>query len=324
MAWWLLTTAWLGGCDTRLPDPDFVSHLEVVTVVADPPEVSPLEPIEVTAWVADAWERGADVLIWPCTPVEIGERVRCGEGLDINGRGVRLSYFTEIVSVRDHRAQATLLTPFLPYQVFAEEASDKELSNGLPMPVLALACDPGVCEIFDWVAADPEPGTEAYARAARALADPTQLAKQASQEQMSLAVKLVTVMAPEQERRTNPQLLLATRRGIPEEAAFEWTLDIQPGEQVDPGDDDEPIYGPYGTYYPYEEPDEEPDDKGKTVYSVRIGYTSGRLIEKAFDGTQLRVVWQGEPERDGVMVLGLSDGRGGSAGVAVELPAIEP
>ncbi|MEZ4235806.1 MAG: hypothetical protein R3F59_06520 [Myxococcota bacterium] len=36
----------------------------------------------------------------------------------------------------------------------------------------SLACVPGVCPVFDQIAADPVAGSEAWAQVARALADP--------------------------------------------------------------------------------------------------------------------------------------------------------
>ena len=56
---------------------------------------------------------------------------------------------------------------------------------------------------------------------------------------------------------------------------------------------------------------------------MRVGYTSGRIIERTFDGSQLVVDWQADFDRDGVMVIGISDGRGGTAGGAVDLPQRE-
>lgn len=310
---------WLLACDVRLPDADFVADMEVVTVVVDPPTAYPLETLEVTAWVADAYQRGADVMIWPCTPIELGARVRCAEGVDIAGDGIPLSYWVHQATVDEHHATVRMVTPFLPYTVFAEETVGRQREEGLPMPVLVLACDPGVCEVFDWVAADPAPGTEAYARVARALADSTQLALQAEQEQMSLAVKLVYVTEPGSPRRTNPELDVRARRGLPNVAGFEWFVDVIRGDDDVPGT----VPDPYGPYYPTTTTDDEPaGGQGSGVMSVRIGYTAGHLLDRTFDGSELSLTWQGEYERAGVMVIGLSDGQGGSAGVAVELPVI--
>lgn len=287
-------------CVPRAPDEAFLDGLDVVTVVAEPPQSYPLEPVAVTAWVADPWERGADVLVWPCTPVQIGERLRCGEGLDIEGRGMPLRLWVRRAQVVDHRADVLFNTPFLPYLAFEEVAAPAELRAGLPMPVVVLACDPGVCPLFDQVAADPEPGTEAYAVAARTLADLDRLAQQADRSRMALAVKEVRVKEPGAPRRSNPQLDVVSRRGLPDAAAFEWTLDATRARN---------------TGLPFED-----EDEGRGALSLRIGYTAGRLLDSSFQGDTLTVFWHGESRRGGVMVIGLSDGEGGTAGAAIELP----
>jgi len=318
----LTAVLWLGslpGCVPRLPDEDLVTGLEVVTVVAEPPEVSAIEEYALTAWVADAWQRGAEVVVWPCTPVDLGDRVRCAEGLDINEVGIRTSYWTETGVVRDHHFTARMVTPLVPFLAFTESAGPDQYKQGLPMPVYALACEPGVCSLFDWLRADPDPGTEAYAQLARTLADPELLADQAPIGQMSLAVKLVTVVDPTAERIGNPTLELLGRRGVPGTGGFEWLWQVTPsGAAPEP----EPT-----TTYPYYDGDDDDDSVSRPNqpidWSVRVGYTSGRIIERTFDGSQLVVDWQADFDRDGVMVIGISDGRGGTAGGAVDLPQRE-
>jgi len=327
---WLLAPLFaLLSCVPRLPDTDLVTGLEVVTVVAEPPQVVALEPFDVTAFVADARQRGADVLVWPCTPVELGDRLRCAEGIDVNGRGIPLSYWTEMGQVRDHRYTAKLITPLLPFLTFADTANDDQYSNGLLMPVYAVACDPGVCELFDWVRADPAPGSEAYARAARALADTEQLAKQAPIGQMSVAVKFLTVVDPLAERHVNPSLQLLGRKGVPDAAAFSWQWRVEEGGE-EPEPEPNPTTDPYGYYYEYyygdDDDDDDDDDEGRgppTEWGVRLAYTSGRVLDRSFDGTDLLVDWHGDFDRPGVMIVSISDGEGGTAASVVELPQRE-
>ena len=314
---WLL---WMA-CTPRFPDDDLVTGLEVVTVVADPPTVTALELYEVTAWVADARERGAVVLIWPCTPVTLGDRVRCAEGVDINGRGLPVSYWTAHTTVVEHQATVKLVSPFLPFLAFAEEVPPNVYQEGLPMPLNVLACDPGVCSVFEWLRADPEPGSEAYARLGRTLADPELIARQAPIGQMSLAVKMVKVVDPAADRPENPTLDAVGRGGLPEMAAFEWVWRIERGGLVSAN---EAPTGDTGDYrYGYDpEPQPTVGQVASRVpdWSVRVGYTAGRILEQTFDGQELRILWQGDHDRAGVMVVGLADGLGGTAGGAVELP----
>ena len=175
-----------------------------------------------------------------------------------------------------------------PFLAFAEEVPPNVYQEGLPMPLNVLACDPGVCSVFEWLRADPEPGSEAYARLGRTLADPELIARQAPIGQMSLAVKMVKVVDPAADRPENPTLDAVGRGGLPEMAAFEWVWRIERGGLVSAN---EAPTGDTGDYrYGYDpEPQPTVGQVASRVpdWSVRVGYTAGRILEQTFDGQEL-------------------------------------
>ncbi len=291
----MLALAMLLGCVPLPYDDDFVSTMQVVTVAADPPQVAPFEAVTLEAWVIDPYDRGAEVMIWPCTPYQVdADRLRCLEGVDLEGKGVRLPVFTRLGQVEEEVFSTTVLPPI--QSVLALQQADEETRRkGIPVPVFVLACDPGVCPIFDMVRADPEPGGEAYARAARLLADPELMADQGPRESVSLALKFYTLAGEETERTAVPVLLPLARRQVPDVDLIRWRFLVQDG-------------APYAA--------------GALDWQIDVKFTSGRVVQRTFVDGELEITWSPMLEdRVGSMVVSAADGRGGVSATSIELPA---
>jgi hypothetical protein len=244
-------------------------------------------------WVADPFQRGAEVLVWPCSPVEFEGRLRCLEGIDPEGRGVPVSNWTKIGIVRDDHVTQVRLPPL---QTVLLQGSDEDLQkDGVPVPMWVLACDPGVCPIFEAVRADPKPATEAYARVARWLADPESLAGQGPRDQVSVALKFYQLAGTDTERTSVPQVDPLGRREFPDQNLIRWRFRVQDGS---------------------------PTAEDNVDWDVRVRYTAGRIVQRTFADGFLEVTWTpGPTPRVGSMIIAVSDGRGGTTAVSVELPA---
>ncbi len=289
----MLLFAGLLGCVPLPFDTDYAATLQVVTVVADPPQVDPFAPVELQAWVADPFDRGADVMIWPCSPVQLDDRVRCFEGLDLEGKGTRLPVFVRTGTAADDHLSVTVLPPIQSVLALQQLPEDAQ-RDGVPIPVFVLACDPGVCPIFDQVRADPEPGSEAYARAARLLADPEQMADQGPRESVSLALKFYTLAGLETERTSNPLLLPLARRLVPDLDLVRWRFLVE---------------------------DASPQAQRPLEWRIDVRYTSGRIVEQTFREGELEITWSpmGD-DRGGSLIVSVADGRGGATAISVPLP----
>lgn len=182
--------SWLAACAV---DPDLtntIRGIQIVAIEAIPADPDPNELLTLKTWVADGIGRGADVLVWICTPFE-------GQCLEASPPGLAdlpLSAFTRV-------GQAdTMFESTNPWPLFASLSG-----GGLQLPgsfgggdllVWALACAPGVCPIIDQVAIDPVAGSEAWAAAATMLADPSVWVDELPRGQVSLALKAVAVFDP--------------------------------------------------------------------------------------------------------------------------------
>ena len=277
-----------------------VAGIDVVTVEVDPPRVVIFESVSVTAWVVDSARRDPDVLVWPCTAIQIDDRIRCAEGLDVDGVGVPVSAWVRSGVITDQHATFSIPAPLLTY--LAVQQQDPELldDEGIPVPVFVMACAPGVCPIFEAVRADPAPGSDAYARLARQLADPDLLAGQGERAEVSLAVKLFHLVSDQAEEHIPPDLRPVGRRTFEDPIRYRWQWQLTPG--VLPGR----------------------DEGGNPSYSTRIRYTQGGVLSNTLVNDVLTVEWLGifgQPA--GEMVVSLSDDEGGVTAVSVELPAVD-
>ncbi len=288
--------AWLWvACAPPIPDERLVDGVDVVAVGVDPLVVSVFDTVDVDAWVIDRWGLGADVLIWPCTAVPLPpERLRCAEGLDVNGDEVRVSAWSHAGVVGDQQFSVTLQPPLQVW--LAAQELDPELlaEDGVPVPVFVLACEAGVCPIFEAWRADPEPGSEAYARLGRWLADPELLAGQAERDQLSLALKVFWLTSEPAELRA-PNIIGVGRRAFPDQQIlrFQWRVE-----------------------------DRSVDATELPTWSTRVRYTSGHVVSERFEDGVLTIDWTPTgSNREGEMVVSIQDGRSGVAAVSVDLPA---
>jgi hypothetical protein len=180
--------ALLAGCGANRDAPNTVRGLQVVAIEAAPAEPAPFQSLSLTAWVADSQrDRVADTMIWLCTPVE----GRCLEAMPPGSTGLPLSSWARV-----GRAAPTFQTSSSAWPLFASIAATQvdlpEEVRG-KLLVWAVACAPGVCPIIDQVAANPASESEAWYRAAEALADPASWIEALPRDQVSVAVKVVPV-----------------------------------------------------------------------------------------------------------------------------------
>jgi hypothetical protein len=180
--------ALLVACAGGPNDATLVDELRVVAAVADAPEIGPGEQTELTAWIADPGDVQPEVAIWTCTFAGDG----CLE------TGTALSEWV---------AQPALVDGQVTASVTASPALAELLTGPeeLPMSVWMLACDPGLCPLFD--ALDAAPGTDAYDDAVDQLTSPLDWLSDLPKEGVSLATKSVAVSAREPDlRNQNPTL----------------------------------------------------------------------------------------------------------------------
>lgn len=173
----------LAACGGRGPMPNTIEGLQVVAIAATPAHPTPDSPVDLDVWVADGEHRGAEVLVWSCAPVD-GE---CLEARPPGTNGLALSLWTKVSATTptDPRAPVTVGWPLLA------GSADQTL-----LAVWALACTPGVCPLFDLVAANPEVGSPAWELAVEQLSDPTAWIPDLPAGEVSVAVKLLPVYDP--------------------------------------------------------------------------------------------------------------------------------
>lgn len=180
--------ALLVACAGGPNDATLVDELRVVAAVAEAPEIGPGEQTTLTAWVADPLDVAPQIAIWSCT--------YAGEGCLETG-----------TALQDWVAQPGLEDGTVSATVTASPALAELLTGPqeLPMSVWMLACDPGVCPLFDDL--DAAPGTDAYDAVADQLAAPLDWLADLPKQGVSLATKSVAVSAREPElRNQNPTL----------------------------------------------------------------------------------------------------------------------
>lgn len=181
-----LSLAWLAGCDGVHPVPNSIRGIQVIAIESTPAQPDTFEALTLGAWVADGLGRGADVLIWLCTPLD----GRCVEAYPPGSTGLPLSLWTRV-----GRADP-LFEASTPWPLFAGIAADNfdipEDYRG-KLLVWALACSPGLCPVIDKVSVNPRSGSESYAEVSAMLADPASWLDELPRGQVSIAVKAVPV-----------------------------------------------------------------------------------------------------------------------------------
>lgn len=200
-----------------------VRGLQVVAMVTDPPEPLAREPMSVEVWVADGLGRGADVLVWLCTPVD----GRCLEHDALPGAdGLPLLFVTQ-TGRADPTFRARVAWPLLAdiargyVEAQVDEVLGEEVEDaGSGLFVWALACVPGTCDVIEQVRADPVAGSATWRAATDALADPSLILDDLPPGEASVAVKFVPLYTDEASYATtfrfpNQLPLLDGEAGLP-------------------------------------------------------------------------------------------------------------
>lgn len=197
-------------CGGGPSDETLFSALQVVAVVAEPPEIAPGETTTLTPTITDPAGVGPEVMLWTCTVAEDG----CAEAV-IPGQGVTIGAAGE--------------TPTAAYYAPKELAvafTDPTLV--LPVITWTLACVPGVCPLFDAVRAEPAPGSAEAASLSEQLADPTAFMDEVPLGEASLTLQTFGISVRD-ERVTNPVFTSAPEpdwSGAPgEEIPLEFTVE---------------------------------------------------------------------------------------------------
>lgn len=177
--------ALLAGClpAEEVPDGTWLRDLQIIGVEVDPPDLRPGGSSRITITAVDPKGRGADVLVWACTPAGEG----CYEMHDVDGTARDLAVWTRAGLLRDDRFDLAFDAPDLPLSALFED--DQALL------LWSLACAPGACEAVERIRANPAPGTQAWHQAVALLASPDAWLGELSPGVASLAVKAVRVRA---------------------------------------------------------------------------------------------------------------------------------
>jgi hypothetical protein len=165
-------------CDETPYDASRVSTLRVVAAVADPPEVTPGDTVSLTVHTADPEQRGADVLVWPCSDIGAG----CLEATPARP----LVTWTDVRRDVDEVERVRFDVPSVLGDVIAD-------TGPITFLVWVLACEPGVCPIIDAVAAGPEAGSQAWNDVVVQLGSPEAWLVDLPMERTSLAARRVTL-----------------------------------------------------------------------------------------------------------------------------------
>ena len=139
--------ALLCGCEEAIVPTTVIEHLQIVSMVADPPVVAPHQSTQLTVTIADPDALSPEVAVWVCVP--FGAMGRCLES-ELTGQAQPV--FT---GTRDPTTHA-FFTTVVPLGVDVDEINEVLDSDQTFAGVLAfaLACAPGACELFDQVEAE--------------------------------------------------------------------------------------------------------------------------------------------------------------------------
>lgn len=188
MAWlWLLMA-----CDELPYDNSRVESLQVVTVVAEPPEVTPGSTFTLTAWVANPTELEIDLLLWSCTAVG-------GACVEAGPVPRPLTEWAKVVRGASGSETVRFDVPSI-LGVGLEDGS-----TPVTFIVWALACESGRCPVIDDVASNPEPASAEWTRVSQDLATPDRWLREVSLDRASLALRrMLLSVRPLEERNLNP------------------------------------------------------------------------------------------------------------------------
>jgi hypothetical protein len=167
--------------------------LRLVAAVAEPAELGPAEPFELTLHTADPSGEGLDLLAWTCLPDGEGGCVEKAMGLPREAH---------VVAVGGAGLQQTVTLLGNPAIAAGLEEADE-----VALPVWMLACAPGLCPALELALTDPEADSADEAELMGLLADPTAWLAELPMEGVSLAFRsLRTTERPAEQRHRNPQI----------------------------------------------------------------------------------------------------------------------
>lgn len=189
----------VAGCQPFEADESLIDELQVLALVAEPPEVGPGEHLRLTVHTMDPQRDEVDLLVWFCT--DLGEG--CAERGD---PGQPLSSFAQVVRSAPAAAGLSFV---VPPEVGYVLGGNVRVTTFVAW---ALACRPGACPLIEQVAADPAPGTETWEQVTAALAAPRDIVEGRGLTEASLAYRRLTLSIRSfEERNHNPILTFLGR-----------------------------------------------------------------------------------------------------------------
>lgn len=208
----------LVGCAEGPSDETLLTELRVVSIVAEPAEAAPSEPVALSVTAADPDGLGADVLVWTCSPTGSG----CLED------GDPLSTRLALGTLADPSAVVTLA----PSPALGAALPDDATVTATV--VWALACEPGLCPIVDDARAALASGEETPADLAADLADPSSWLVDLPLRGVSLATRALPVSRrPVGVRNENPVVRVANEDALVIEAGERLDLEVAVSDDAD-------------------------------------------------------------------------------------------
>jgi len=181
------------GCEEEVVASTVIEHVQIVSMVADPPEVQPQESTDITVTIADPDGLSPEVAVWVCVP--IGAAGRCLES-ELTGEAQRV-----VTGVRDPITHA-FTASVVPLAVDVAEVDEVIDEGGRFNGILAfaLACAPGACDLFEQLEAGTVDPID--------LSDPGRLLRDVPMAKGHAAWRTLTVSREsERFRHDNPVLL---------------------------------------------------------------------------------------------------------------------
>ncbi len=191
MSWlWVVLVA----CGDGLEATTLVDDVQILAVVAEPPEATPGSQLSLAIEVADPLLRGADLLVWSCT--DLG-----GGCLEAGPPSTPLGAFTAVVRDVGPTTDVAFTIPELADDLLTPERPT------LTFLVWTVACGPDLCPIIDEVAADPVAGSPAWRAVVEELRDPRDWIAELPFEGSAVAYRRVTLSVRDSaQRNRNPSL----------------------------------------------------------------------------------------------------------------------